>query len=98
MLTENYSAPQIAKTNAYSASEMESQKCKLNQLLILNQKVRSLILFRTLIQTIAQQVGINNWRYAVPSNVPKTYTLSYLLNKGILTTKVVNGKTYYKAK
>lgn len=97
-LTENYSAPQIAKTNAYSASEMRESEMQAQS--VANSKPKGAVAnLVTDTYTNNSTVGWkDNWRYAVPSNVPKTYTLSYLLNKGILTTKVVNGKTYYKAK
>lgn len=95
--TGTYTTTQKAKNNAYAANEMSDSE----------QQARSVANGKSVSSTSSSNNSMTNnsltgwstnWRSAIPSGVPNTYTKDYLLSKGYITSKVVNGKIYYKSR
>jgi len=95
--TGTYTTTQKAKNNAYAANEMSDSE----------QQARSVANGKSVSSSSSSNNSMTNnsltgwstnWRSAIPSGVPNTYTKDYLLSKGYITSKVVNGKIYYKSR
>jgi len=96
--SNNYTATQKAANNAYAASAMSDSEQQAKSVANGKSTTSKSSTSSSSLTSNSLTGWSTNWRSAIPSGVSKTYTKDYLLSKGYITSKVVNGKIYYKAK